>query len=191
MQRVTGTNLKAYLKTYFDTLYASVGGGSETVVTLGNLIEGATAKTTPVDADLFALSDSAATGDVKKFSWLNLKATLKTYFDTLYKPVSLVKNSQSTAYTTVLTDTWLDHPSTDTNARTFTIDSNANVAYPVGTLLNFTNMTSQVLSIAITTDTMYLGGTATTGTRALAQNGVATAIKQSATVWIITGAGLT
>lgn len=52
------------------------------------VVEGATnaaaAKTTPVDADILPLGDSAASFGLKKLSWLNIKATLKTYFDTLY-----------------------------------------------------------------------------------------------------------
>jgi len=47
------------------------------------------------------------------------------------------------------------------------------------------------VSIAITTDTLTLAGSTTTGTRSLAQNGVATAIKVASTSWIISGAGLT
>tara|TARA_R110000851_G_scaffold105565_3_gene224045 strand:+ start:2239 stop:3546 length:1308 start_codon:yes stop_codon:yes gene_type:complete len=43
-----------------------------------------TAKTTPADADEFAGADSAASFALKKFSFANIKATLKTYFDTLY-----------------------------------------------------------------------------------------------------------
>ena len=50
----------------------------------------------------------------------------------------------------------IDHPSTDANARTFTIPANASVAYAIGTCISFSNMTSQVVTIAITTDTMYL-----------------------------------
>jgi len=101
-------------------------------------------------------------------------------------------NSQSAAYTTVLADSGkaIFHPSTDANARTFTIDSNTNVAYAVGTVLTFINMTSQVVTIAITSDTMYLAGTGTTGNRSLAQYGMATAIKMTSTTWIISGSGL-
>ena len=44
----------------------------------------ATAKTTPVDADQLPLVDSAASNVLKKLTWANVKATLKTYFDTLY-----------------------------------------------------------------------------------------------------------
>ena len=102
-------------------------------------------------------------------------------------------NSQSAAYTTVLADSGkaIFHPSTDANARTFTIDSNANVAYAVGTAITFINMTSQVVTIAITSDTMYLAGTGTTGSRSLAQYGLATAVKMTTTTWIISGSGLT
>jgi hypothetical protein len=107
--------------------------------------------------------------------------------------INIPQNSQSAAYTTVLADRGkhIFHPSTDANARTFTIDSNANVAYAIGTAITFINMTSQVVSIAITSDTMNLAGTGTTGTRSLAQYGVATAIKIGTTLWIISGTGLT
>ena len=102
-------------------------------------------------------------------------------------------NSQSAAYTTVLADSGkaIFHPSTDANARTFTIDSNANVAYPLGTVLTFINMTSQVVTIAITSDTLYLAGTGTTGSRSLAQYGMASAIKMTSTTWIVSGNGVT
>ena len=42
------------------------------------------AKTTPVDTDELVLADSAETFGLKKLTFTNLKATLKTYFDTLY-----------------------------------------------------------------------------------------------------------
>ena len=102
-------------------------------------------------------------------------------------------NSQSSAYTLVLADSGkvILHPSSDANARTFTIPANSSVAYPVGTAITFINMTSQVVTIAITTDTMYLSSAGTTGSRSLAQYGSATAIKITSTNWIISGSGLT
>jgi hypothetical protein len=101
-------------------------------------------------------------------------------------------NSQSAAYTLVLADSGkaILHPSTDANARTFTIPANGSVAYPIGTALSFINMTSQVVSIA-NNDTMYLSSAGTTGTRSLAQYGTATAVKMTSTTWIISGSGLT
>jgi|GEM_PF-1083898 hypothetical protein len=55
-----------------------------TIDDVANSINSATAKTTPVDADLFGLVDSAASNVLKKLTWANIKATLKTYFDTFY-----------------------------------------------------------------------------------------------------------
>ena len=107
--------------------------------------------------------------------------------------LNVPQNSKSAAYTTVLADSGkhIYHPASDANARTFTIDSHANVAYPLGTAISFVNMTSQVVTIAITSDTLYLAGTGTTGSRSLAQYGVATALKVENTQWIISGSGLT
>lgn len=101
-------------------------------------------------------------------------------------------NSQSAAYTTVAADAGkvIIHPSTDNNARTFTIDSNSNVPYPIGTVITFVNLINTV-TIAITSDTMILASAGTTGSRTLAVNGVATAIKVASTTWVISGNGLT
>ncbi len=103
-------------------------------------------------------------------------------------------NSQSANYTCVIADAGreIQHPSADTTARTFTIPSNASVAYTPGTAITFVNQHGAgVLTIAITTDTMRLAGAGTTGSRTLAANGMATAVKQTATEWIVSGTGLT
>lgn len=111
-------------------------------------------------------------------------------------------NKQVANYTCALADRGKSilHPSSDTAARTFTIDSVANVGWPLGTALTFENQAGAgVLSIAITTDTMRLAGAGTTGTRTLAANGIATAHLiaingvngATATEWIISGTGLT
>ena len=108
--------------------------------------------------------------------------------------VGVPQNSQSTAYTLVLADAnkHILHPSADTTARTMTIPANSSVAYPVGTTLTFVNQNAAgVMTIAITTDTMRLAGAGTTGSRTLAANGIATALKLTSTEWIINGTGLT
>lgn len=107
---------------------------------------------------------------------------------------NIVQNSKSTAYTTILTDAGkhIYHPSADTTARIWTIDSNANVAYPIGTAITFVNDCSAgSLTISIVSDTLILGGAGTTGSRTLAACGEATALKITATRWIISGPGLT
>jgi hypothetical protein len=106
----------------------------------------------------------------------------------------LPQNSQSTAYTLVLADSGkhLLHPTSAFGADTFTIPANSSVAYPIGTAITFVNQASAgVLTIAITTDTMRLAGAGTTGSRTLAANGIATALKITSTEWIISGTGLT
>lgn len=51
-------------------------------------INTATDKATPVDADSIGLVDSASSSILKKLSWANIKATLKSYLDTLYAPIA-------------------------------------------------------------------------------------------------------
>ena len=102
--------------------------------------------------------------------------------------------SQSADYTLVLTDAGkhILHPSADTTARTFTIPANASVAFQIGDAVTFVNQNGAgVITIAITSDTMRLAGAGTTGSRTLAANGIATAVKVTATEWIVSGVGLT
>jgi hypothetical protein len=65
-----------------------VGSPPENEYSIGLMINGLTEKTTPVDADMFGLMDSAASNLLKKLSWTNTKATLKSYNDTLYAAIS-------------------------------------------------------------------------------------------------------
>lgn len=104
------------------------------------------------------------------------------------------QNPQSASYGLVLADAGkhILHPSADTTARTFTIPANGSVPYPIGTAITFVNQNAAgVVTIAITSDVMRLAGAGTTGSRTLAANGVATAIKITPTEWIISGTGLT
>jgi hypothetical protein len=106
---------------------------------------------------------------------------------------NIPQNSQSAAYTLVLTDgeKHILHPSADTTARIFTIPANSSVAFPIGTAITFVNQNAGgVITIAITTDTMRIAGAGTTGSRTLAANGIATALKITSTEWIISGTGL-
>lgn len=108
--------------------------------------------------------------------------------------LEIPQNSKSAAYTTVLADSGkhIYHPSADTTARTWTIDSNANVPYPIGTAITFDNDTSAgVITLAITSDTLVWLPSGSTGSRSIAANGQATALKVTATRWHLTGAGIT
>ncbi len=107
---------------------------------------------------------------------------------------TLPVNSQSGNYTTVLTDVGksIRHPSGGGAGDTFTIDSQANVAWPDGAAITFENRDSNALLIAITTDTLRWTTGGGTGTRTLAQYGIATAVFDDAiNEWLISGSNLT
>lgn len=97
------------------------------------------------------------------------------------------QNAKTAAYTLALTDAG-KHISITTGG--ITIPANASVAFPVGTTIVIYNDSSSDQTVAITTDTMYQAGTANTGTRTLAQRGLATLVKVGSTTWAISGAGI-
>jgi hypothetical protein len=85
-----------------------------------------------------------------------------------------------------------EHIYVTSNSQTITIPANASVAYPIGTTLTFiAGPSATTVTIAITSDTLRLAGGTSTGTRTLAANGMATAVKVAATTWYINGTGLT
>lgn len=106
---------------------------------------------------------------------------------------NIPQNSKSAAYTTVLTDgqkcIW--HPAADTSARTWTIDSNANVAYPIGTCLAFAGESSSgAITLSITSDTLVWLPTGSTGSRTLTAPFMAVAMKVTSTKWFLVGHGI-
>jgi len=62
--------------------------GDETAARIGAIVNGAADYPTPLDADKIGIWD-VANSLFKALTWANLKATLKTYFDTLYAHGSL------------------------------------------------------------------------------------------------------
>ena len=167
--------------------------GDETGARVASLLHAATAKTVLVDADEVNGTNSATSFSLIRTVWSDVWAYIKSKADTFYALIPLSQNSQSAAYTLVLADAGkhILHPAADTTARTFTIPANSSVAFPIGTGITFVNQNAAgVITIAITTDTMRFAGTGTTGSRTLAANGIATALKITSTEWIINGIGL-
>jgi hypothetical protein len=177
-----------YSGTTGDTI--AVAGGGTGVGTLTGIVKGnGTSAFTAATAgtDYVAPSGALGTPSSGTLSACTVDGTDSVGFR------NIPQNSQSAAYTLVLADAGkhIFHPSGDANARTYTIPANSSVAYPIGTAVTFVNMTSQVVTIAITTDTMYLAKDGTTGSRSLAQYGSATALKITSTNWLISGSALT
>ena len=94
------------------------------------------------------------------------------------------QNSQTASYTLALSDMG-KHISITTGG--VVIPANGSVAFPIGSTITVYNNSASAQNISITTDTLRLAGTATSGTRSLAQRGLATCIKVAATEWVVTG----
>ncbi len=168
--------------------------GTPTVNQFANWVDATTVKGTSITGLVKGNGASVPAAAVAGTDYLAPAAigtTVLAYDAQLFS--NIPQNSQSANYTLLITDAQkhIYHPSTDNNVRTFTIPANSSVAYPIGTAVTFINRAAATQNIAITTDTMYLGGTANTGTRALATNGMATAIKTNTTEWVISGTGIT
>jgi len=105
--------------------------------------------------------------------------------------IGMPQITTATSYTLVAGDQG-KHIYITATGQTITIPANTSVSFPTGTTIGFiAGPSATTVNIAITTDTMYLGGTGTSGTRTLAAYGMATAVKVANTTWFINGSGLT
>ncbi|MFN3706311.1 MAG: hypothetical protein ACK4WM_10020, partial [Thermoflexales bacterium] len=95
-------------------------------------------------------------------------------------------NAQPSAYTLTLAD----QGKLVRAQGNITIPANSSVAFPVGASVVIYNHTGGNLTISITTDTLRLAGTSSTGTRTLLQRGFATLTKVDTTEWVASGAVL-
>jgi len=83
-----------------------------TTATVGTLINGATEKTAPLDADFIPLMDSAASNITKKLSWAYVKSVLNTY---------LLSNTQT------LTNKTLNYPKINENVLVYCTSTQLNI----------------------------------------------------------------
>ena len=176
---------------------SSITVGNATLATTATNLGGTTQWSTPYQSASGTTSYVAA-GTTGYFyvsnsggapSWSNALPSSATINSNAvgYKEVPLLNQAPSTAITTADSG-----KSFYANAAgTWTIPANGSQAFAVGSVLTFINMNASACTIAITTDTMYLAGTGTTGSRTLAPYGMATAIKMTSTTWLISGSGLT
>ncbi len=165
----TGATLNATTKT------VNIGtrgvSGSTTNIAIGSAVSGATSALTISGS----LVDATATSTAKSVGYLGLP-----------------QSATATTATLAIGDAG-KHIYVTTAGQTMTIPANASVAYPIGSTVTFiAGSGATTVSIAIAGgDTLRLAGSASTGTRTLAANGMATAVKVAATTWYINGTGLT
>jgi hypothetical protein len=67
------------------------------------------------------------------------------------------------------------------------IPSNATKAFPIGTVIRLFNNSGTAQTVSITTDTLRLAGTTSTGSRSVAVYGSAILCKEDTTMWTISG----
>ena len=97
------------------TTAGTVAAGDDSRLDAAATIHAADEKTTPVDADEVGLVDSAASNILKRLTWANIKATLKSYFDTLYAAIS---HSHTLS---AITDLYSTPPTTNERNADFTL----------------------------------------------------------------------
>jgi hypothetical protein len=102
--------------------------------------------------------------------------------------IGLPQNAQSSNYTLTLADQG-QHIYVTNNANV-TIPANGTTAFPIGATINIITGPSSTANVLITTDTLYLAGIGTTGTRTLSTYAMATLVKTTATTWYIGGSGV-
>lgn len=143
--------------------------------------------TSAIQTQLNAKASSGANTDITALDQdVAITATGTIAADTIgYR--GLPQNSQTASYTLALADAG-KHISITTGG--VVIPANGSVAFPIGTTIVVFNNSGSNQTISITTDTLRQAGTANTGSRTLAQYGLATLVKVSTTTWVITGAGL-
>ena len=98
------------------------------------------------------------------------------------------QNSQSSTYTLVIGD--IGRHVYMTGGGNVVIPDNANVAFPVGTTINIVTGASAINVVTQSLDSLYQGGTGSTGTRSLNSYGMATLMKVATQTWYVAGAGV-
>jgi hypothetical protein len=183
---ISGVSLQfVYSGTTWD-VYAQVGGAGAGVISVTG---GGTGATTAAGArsNLGAAASGANTDITALDQDVTITATGTIATDTIgYR--GLPQNSQTASYTLALSDIG---KMINTTTGGVVIPANGSVAFPVGAAVSIFNNSGSSQTISITTDTLRLAGTATTGSRTLAQYGLATVVKVTSTVWAISGAGVT
>lgn len=146
--------------------------------------------TSAIQTQLNAKAASGANTDITALDQdVTITATGTIAANTIgFRGLPTTGQSQGSGITLALDDAGKAVPNTTGG---WTIPANASIAFPVGTTIVLINNSGSSQNCAITSDTLRLAGTATTGTRAIAQYGIATLYKMTSTSWIISGAGVT
>lgn len=101
-----------------------------------------------------------------------------------FRGVPASSQATGSAITLALTDAGKRVPNTSGG---WVIPANASVAFPVDTAIVLYNNSGSTQTLSITSDTLRLAGTSSTGSRTIAAYGLATVLKVASTTWVVSG----
>lgn len=183
------------------TWAVSTTGSAATLTTARTLTIGATGKTFNGSANVsWTVAEIGAVGTSgnetitgnKTFSGTTALSATSTINGAVigFRDVPVTISNANTTF--ALADAGKAFGKDNTTAYTYTIPANGTVAFPIGTVITvFNNNATSNITVAITTDTLRLAGTTTTGSRTIAPFALCTLFKVSSTVWMASGAGVT
>jgi len=192
---VTGFGITdVYTKTQSDVNYPTKAGAGATG-SWGISVTGSSASCTgnaaTVTNGVYTTGNQTIAGD-KTFSGTTALAATSTINGAVvgYRDVPVTISNAATTF--ALADAGKAFGKDNATAYTYTIPANGTVAFPIGTVITvFNNNATSNITVAITTDTLRLAGTTTTGSRTVAPFALCTLFKVSSTVWLASGAGVT
>jgi hypothetical protein len=157
---------------------AYIGAGTVTSITAGTGLSGGTITTTGTIA-----IDTATTVDVSTAQTL----TNKTLTD---PKINLAFDAETASYTAVLANNGQVVTMNNASANTFSIPTNASVAFPIGTQINVLQIGAGQTTIqAVTSGTTSILSTGATAAapKIRARYGMATCIKAATDTWYVVG----
>lgn len=129
-------------------------------------------------------------GGVSSIRFINIVEDLVNAVNSL---IAILINNQNGSYTLVLEDAGkiIRNTNGQTNNRIFTVPSNTDVAFDIGTRVEMQNDGTQSLKVVVATDTLTSEAGLGTGVRTIAAAGSAILTKVTAIEWKIRGEQLT
>ena len=183
------------VNTVATTITSFVGGidGQEIRFRLDQLVGITHTTAGATDTIRLAGQESIVSGGQDTDSWIEFRKNGGIWFETSRSMNFLPGIPQrivNAAYTTVMADRGRHLYHTEVTARNWSIDTNANVAYPIGTAITIINGHGAGVLTLKCADTNYLGGVGTTADITIPDNCTATSLKVAATTWFTVGTGI-
>lgn len=138
----------------------SLSATNNTLPSQGALINSATAKTMPVDADMVGLMDSAASNILKKLSWANIKAALLGTVNTWTKTQTAAVTALTSSAGSIAVDLSLSNNFSHTMTENTTLAAPSNAVAGTSGQIAFTQHASAAKTLAFNAAWIAASGTA-------------------------------